>query len=169
MTITKSIGQRQWSQPTRDATEDEVRDFLYGLVRLIKPEICLELGCHEGDASVAIGDALLKNDFGHLDTCDINLDFVEYTAQRVSGLPVSVFHCPARQLASRVSAVDFAFIDSGKERFEEAKLIHFNHNAFMILHDSKQTEYPGLEDFRKVWKQVLTFDTPVGLALFQIP
>lgn len=169
MTITKSIGKRTWSQPSQDATEDEVRDFLYGLLRLIKPEVAIELGCHHGDASVVMGNALYVNGFGRLQTCDIDTSFVLETKQRTQGLPVDVFQCPARELASRTSAVDFAFVDSGTERFAEAKLIHFSHNAFMVLHDAKQDEYPGLEDFRKVWKQVLTFDTPVGLAMFQIP
>jgi hypothetical protein len=48
------------------AAEAEVIDFLYALVRMIKPEHALETGTWLGRSAIAIGSALRDNGFGYL-------------------------------------------------------------------------------------------------------
>lgn len=48
--------------------ECEVGEFLYGLVRLLKPEHILETGTHHGVGALYMGLGLCDNFSGHLDT-----------------------------------------------------------------------------------------------------
>jgi predicted O-methyltransferase YrrM len=83
-------GNKIWHQnearnyPDAWASEVETSDFLYGFVRLIKPETCLEIGTFEGDASIAIARGLKDNNFGHLYTTDIK-DFGQVNNIKDSG------------------------------------------------------------------------------------
>src|ERR1044071_5258126 len=82
-----------WVARDSTASEIELGDFLYGLVRLIKPKTVLETGCYLGDTSVRIAQALKKNGYGMLMTCDIEPDRVARTKYRLSGFPGEVFCC----------------------------------------------------------------------------
>jgi hypothetical protein len=55
-----------WSMFDGNTAETEVLDFLYALVRLIKPEHAIETGTWLGRSAVAIASALRDNGFGHL-------------------------------------------------------------------------------------------------------
>lgn len=57
--------------------ETEVGEFLYGLVRMVKPEKILETGSYHGISTSYMADALKKNGFGKLTTLEyeqINLN-----------------------------------------------------------------------------------------------
>lgn len=51
--------------------QDEGR-FLYALIRLLKPERSIEIGCADGCSAVHMLEALRKNEFGELVSFDIN-------------------------------------------------------------------------------------------------
>src|SRR5437870_1468065 len=53
------------------ATEVEVSEFLWGLVRLLKPKQILETGCYTGVSSLFMAQALKDNGFGGLVTLEI--------------------------------------------------------------------------------------------------
>ncbi|MBV8174816.1 MAG: glycosyltransferase, partial [Verrucomicrobia bacterium] len=55
-----------WSMFDGYAAEAEVIDFLYALVRMVKPECALETGTWLGRSAIAIGSALRDNGFGYL-------------------------------------------------------------------------------------------------------
>lgn len=52
------------------AMSREEGEFLYSLVRCIKPSVCLEIGTHKGFSTQHIVEALKENDAGHLWTTD---------------------------------------------------------------------------------------------------
>lgn len=56
--------------PNDDSTHLEDRLFIYGLIRSLKPEICVEVGTHKGLTALCIAQALHENGKGMLVTCD---------------------------------------------------------------------------------------------------
>jgi predicted O-methyltransferase YrrM len=52
-------------------TEVEVSEFIYSLVRVLKPTLMLETGTHKGISSTYIGQAMKDNGKGQLYTCEI--------------------------------------------------------------------------------------------------
>ena len=61
-----------WSMFDGFTAETEVLDFLYTLVRLIKPENAVETGTWLGRSAIAIASALHDNGFGHLISLEID-------------------------------------------------------------------------------------------------
>lgn len=55
-------------QPTGISVEEG--DFLYGLVRILRPTLCVETGTNIGISASYIGTALQHNDWGHLITVE---------------------------------------------------------------------------------------------------
>ena len=53
-----------WTKKENWSTEDEVYEFIYGMVRAVKPHVCVESGTFQGDGSVAIAEALIENNNG---------------------------------------------------------------------------------------------------------
>ncbi len=162
----------------RDSTllmaTDEVLDFLYGLVRLVKPLVCVETGTHHGDSAEAIGRALSHNGLGRLTTCDTDAVLVTSARARLAHLPVTVVTAHGDALLATLPRVDFAFIDSGSPavRTAELKLLG-DHNisplGIVAWHDAC-VDYQGLyEEFiTRGWPH-LVFPSLVGLAVFQRP
>lgn len=71
---------RLWSMFDTVTPESEVIDFLYTLIRLVKPEAVLETNTWTGLATVAVAHALRENGFGHITT--FTTDFEALKAAR---------------------------------------------------------------------------------------
>ena len=101
--------------PENWAAETEVFDFLYGFVRMIKPEKVLEIGTFEGDTAIAIAKGLRDNNMGNLVTLDVK-DFGQEKNILEAGLDKYV-QCiksePLEYLARTTDKFDMAFIDDG--------------------------------------------------------
>ena len=74
--------------------ECEVGEFIYSLVRLLKPTYVLETGTHEGVGACYIGLALKDNGFGHLDTLEYIPELYERAAHRIDKTGVTYFVVP---------------------------------------------------------------------------
>lgn len=102
--------------PENWATETEVFDFLYGIVRMTKPERVLEIGTFEGDTAIAIGKALRENGVGNLITLDIK-DFDQEANVKEAGLDkyVKCIKEKPDEFLAQLSdnSFDMAFIDDG--------------------------------------------------------
>jgi len=61
-----------WSMFDGNTAEVEILDFLYALVRLIKPEHALETGTWLGRSAIAFGTALRDNGFGRLISLEVD-------------------------------------------------------------------------------------------------
>jgi predicted O-methyltransferase YrrM len=155
----------------------ETADFLYGLVRLTKPGVVVETGTHVGDSAEAIGEALKANGFGHLYTCDTNLEMTERARVRLNGLPVTVVCCTGTELIYQRAArttMDFVFIDSGSPavRLEEVKLLgseNISPLGIVAMHDACISYENLYEEFEKRNWPHLVFPDNVGISVFQRP
>lgn len=83
--ILETTGQEKKLEPTNSeysminsgGVELEVGEFIYGLVRMIKPNSVCETGTHKGVGSSYIGLALSDNGKGHLDTIEFDSQFYD--------------------------------------------------------------------------------------------
>lgn len=64
----------RYSAEEPKSTENELLDLVYGLVRALQPDWCLETGTYTGRTAQAITSALTANGVGQLDTLEINPD-----------------------------------------------------------------------------------------------
>lgn len=152
-----------WTAPDIWASEKETGDFLYGLVRLLKPKLAIETGCYRGDSSERIADALRVNGFGHLITCDTNPEMCDATKRRLAGLPASVWQSTGEKLAESSANVDFAFLDSSGDRVAEALALKMSPHGIIVLHDARRDTLPQI--IEKTGWQKIFIDTPRGLAI----
>lgn len=97
------------------AVEAEVAEFLYGLMRMLKPEVVVESGTGRGYAAFALATALHDNGHGHLTTFEPSEQLAAEAAARLTGLPATVqagYACDAWE-----GDADLVFVDSwGAER-----------------------------------------------------
>lgn len=69
--------------------EREVGEFLYGLVRMIKPKNILETGTHKGIAASYMAQALKENESGHMETIEYEPSHVQSSKQRFNDLQLN--------------------------------------------------------------------------------
>jgi hypothetical protein len=159
-----------WSRPADRqfcplGSEIELWDFLYGFLRILKPNICVETGCYWGWTSHIIGCALQDNRFGHLDTCDSVAECAEKTRIRCAGLPVTVHPGRASDIVHIIDTADFLFSDSDPDS-RRMEVEHLKSGAIAVVHDTHV--YPWLGEMCKDMGG-LTFDTPRGFGILRIP
>jgi hypothetical protein len=65
------------------SAEVELCDLLYAFIRLLKPELVVEGGCHIGVSTYAIGRALQDNGHGHCVTSDVDSEYAKVARQRL--------------------------------------------------------------------------------------
>lgn len=146
-----------------NASEFEVYDFLYALVRLLKPKVILETGFYKGGSANAMARAVTENGFGHITSCETDQD-LWLAAQESAILEVHNFR--GITLVDLIENVDFAFIDSSGHRVEEVRNLQLAPNAVVVLHDSKRPQYRPIWTLRP-WKSIWEIETEQGLAVFQ--
>src|SRR5262250_1709412 len=96
-------GGRTWTASDVWASEDEVYDFLYGLVRLFKPKVILETGTYKGGAAKAMALAAKENGIGHVISCDIDAALCELVNTECASeqLPACSFYCDGQEFIKR--------------------------------------------------------------------
>ena len=158
-----------WHATDAMAPETEVADFMYALVRLLKPGLVLETGCYLGFTAVRMAQALKENGYGRLVTCDIEERYVSELNVRSEDLPLEAFRTSGVELLARFESIDLAFIDSGGDREKEVRQAARRMGRFgvIVLHDTapNQTE-SGIP--KSVGLPHLYMNTPRGLTLFQV-
>jgi len=173
-------------------TEVEVSEFLYALVRLVKPKTVLETGTHIGVSSTYIGQALEDNNKGSLITFEVIPQYLRDAQalwrdvgiqDRITGVLQSALDYQPN------GSFDLLFLDSEPQyRFDEfVKFIpYLSPTGFIAVHDlyydlghhglvfHEELDWP-YGDFRaKIGcyikdhtVQTVTFPTPRGFTLFQ--
>lgn len=187
------INPEEWLMFNPGGVECEVGEFLYGLVRMIKPDTILETGTHKGISACYMGLALKENNNGTL----ISLEFQDYLADEALAT-LNLLKVNKRIIIYRVSSLEFKieerqldllFLDTEPDlRFKE--FVRFYDNVkpggFILIHDLNidlglsGTKLHGMDnwpfgDFRKYFGdkildhelQVINFFTPRGFTLFQ--
>jgi|ERR1035437_7417215 predicted O-methyltransferase YrrM len=137
--------------------EAEVGEFLYGLVRNLKPIAILETGTHWGISSAYMGLALKENGFGKLETLEISKENMDKAAQLWDQLDLMWINKEEEKFRLRCTLAnsldanpyeqyEFIFLDSEPEiRFKE--LVKFFPNlkagGFMAIHDLPEDMVQG--------------------------
>jgi predicted O-methyltransferase YrrM len=146
-------------------SELEMMEFLAGFVRMLKPRLVVETGCHIGLTTCKMGMALRENGSGRLVASDINAESAKMAATRCAGLPVEIRHCSSVDLPE-LKECDFLFCDSGYDsRIEELKLIR--KPCTVVVHDTLLE--PPLEEFiHGYFKDFLFFPVSRGFTIIRL-
>lgn len=164
--------------PTGIANEEG--EFLYGLIRVTRPTVCIETGCNVGVSASYIGLALRDNNHGKLTT----IEHLPYVADIASvklarmGLDrVTVFNGEVSDFSVE-GPIDFMWLDTEfNQRFPE--LLRFypqlSEGALVCIHDIWELDYHefgGIPDeMKRLLKtgalRVITFKTQHGTTVFQ--
>jgi len=191
-----SPGDHGFSMFNDGGVEVEVAEFLYGLVRMVKPLFVLETGTHLGISAAYMGLACRENDRGMVVSCEIDPG-CKQSAERLwqdIGLSVGsgqIVECILAQSLNLdcIHPINLLFLDSEPElRFDE--FVKFwpavSPGGLIIIHDlhphlgHEGHTHNGMYDWpygdfrQKIGSYILShevqtfsFTTPRGLALFQ--
>lgn len=158
-----------WGYTGDMATEREVLEFLFGLVRVEKPEICVETGTYHGHGTQAIVSALELNKRGHLWTVE-NADYEYLPKDRVTYVTGD-----SVEWAS-VSAPDFcdlALLDCGPPEVRVQVMANIwpkiNESGIVLVHDCLfyQDEFLAALEEASGQRANVTFPALNGLALWR--
>lgn len=126
------------------AVELEVAEFLYGLVRVLKPLCLLESGAGKGYSTLALAAAVEANGVGEVIAFEPNPDYRKLAQERVANYArceVRVGNTFAWPLSYH--CVDFVFLDSYPRRVRDIEINHWlSANVSLVIHDAHR--YPGL-------------------------
>lgn len=122
---------KNWEVYDGTASEVEMGDLLYGLVRMLKPDLVVETGTYKGHSTWRIAEALHKNKMGSVITCDI----ADYGA---SYYPASASYLRCNSLdLPELKEADFVFSDSHEDvRMLEYELV--KPGCVFVIHDTDQ-------------------------------
>lgn len=147
--------------------------MLYGLVRGLQPDVCVETGTAFAEVSVKIGLALARNGQGHLTTIELDPvradDACILLKRRGLHRVVTVVTGDARAWESEIP-IDFLFIDSSRnwlERVEELTRFYplMKTGGTICLHDTKNDAY---REAISQYGPSVHFPTPRGLTLMEV-
>ena len=168
---------RLWTREHPEVSaENEVGDLLYGLIRLHKPKHLVETGTAYGATTMKLAHAVRDNEYGWLDTAEIDEELVAKARRLLVGLPVTVnAQTGINMLQELKGTIDFAFIDSGwmPVRLEEAMYLaesgKLSRGALVCFHDVCQNYgYPFDEFLKKTGARNITIESPYGLGIAQM-
>lgn len=152
-----------------DSIEAEVGDFLYGLVRALQPEYCIETGTAWGETAERLGRALNANNHGRLITLETNVERFQFSKNRVLNLPVECLNISSLEYTP-VETIGFAFFDSLLDlRLEEFNLYKpfFDDRTIFCFHDTAPHKADYLEDIGDDILKI-RLHTPRGLTICQL-
>lgn len=111
-------------------------EWLYALVRLMKPARALEIGTGQGVSARFIAEALAENGAGWLDTVEPNRRYAAQARELLAGLPADVHE----KVAAGAHSPDLVFIDSGYDRREAdiAEWLTNGYRGLLVVHDANR-------------------------------
>lgn len=125
----------------QDAITEEEGDFLYGLIRAIRPKVCVETGTHKGYSTLRIAEALEDNGVGHVYTCDVYDWGARGNFRKEPDLEkrITFKEIEGTKLIVK-DKIDFLFIDSAHEFENVVKEYRYfedslSDNAIIVFHD----------------------------------
>jgi hypothetical protein len=132
MSVEQRYG-KNWEVYDGTASEVEMGDLLYGLVRMLKPDLVVETGTYKGNSTQRMAKAVEKNGLGRIVTCDPYQNnpwfppaWPEITFKRCESLSVE-----------ELKEADFVFSDSHEDvRMLEYELV--KPGCVFVIHDTDQ-------------------------------
>lgn len=159
------VGSDQWSAANSGGIECETGEFLYGLIRLIKPTFVLETGTHKGIGATYMAKALQDNKKGHLTTIEFLPELYAESLERIRilGLEdyVTLIFGDVRNHELEVQ-YDLILLDT-EPNLRFAELVKFydnlNPGGFVFIHDLH----------RHMSQEKVSDDHPLGWPFGEIP
>lgn len=125
-----------WAYAGDMATEGEVLQVLFALVRVEKPEICVETGTYQGHGTKAISDALEMNERGHLWTIEQDEAYEYASRDNVTYVQGDSVEWAANEAPD---FIDLAFIDCGPPEIRIQALANIfpkvKDDGLLVVHD----------------------------------
>lgn len=120
----------------------EDAEFLYALVRLVKPERVLELGTGRGVSARFIAAALAENGHGELTTVEPDRALRDAAREFLGGVAVVAGWADRQDLDW-----DMVFIDSGYQTRADdiSAWLNNGYRGLVVVHDANR-DYDGLRD-----------------------
>jgi len=171
----------QWQCFDDMATEVEVLELLYSLVRAMRPAVIVETGTYKGIGTYYLATAARDNGFGEVHTAEPFAHLAREARSRLAakGLTnVTVHQKTGVDMIFRMSkTVDFAFLDSNMEtRVPELVTLYpmLKDGAIVAVHDTNTFHATyggprkGITDLaNELTMQLIQLDTPRGLTLLR--
>lgn len=175
-------------------TEVEVSEFLYSIIRMLKPNLILETGTHKGISAAFMGQALKDNNKGKLITTEINQAFIDDAKALWNDIGINDYIISHKEHSLKLNIdanirFDILFLDSEPEfRFDEFNRFWPNlipagliivHDLYrdighhkLIFHDMYDWPYGDFRTklghlFKNLDVTWMHFSTPRGLSMFQ--
>lgn len=167
-----------YHQPTGISIEEG--DFLYGLVRILRPLRCLETGTNIGVSASYTCLALRDNNYGSLVTIEHSVTVAALAREKLTSMGFTNFTIECLKVEEYVSdePIDFLWLDTElDQRF--AELVRFfpqmTDGAVACIHDMPKLESPlfGLvpKELRDLLNSgrlsMMNFPTSHGVTIFQ--
>lgn len=133
--------------------ETEVGEFIYGLLRVLKPSKVLETGTHVGVGASYLGTALKDNNGGHLDTVEFLIENYNQAVKRMKDMELNDFvtvHFGDVKDFKPTGKYDFILLDTEPQtRFAEFEKFYpfLKEGGFIFIHDLHRHmhQIPNLE------------------------
>jgi len=129
--------------------ETAVGEFLYGFVRMLKPEYVLETGTHLGISASYIGQALKDNRKGLLTTVEIERAHIRTSETRFDRLGIHERICVDKEISTDYDVeydCDIMFLDTEPyTRFKELRRFFpkLKPGGFVFIHDMPRSLCQG--------------------------
>lgn len=156
------MNQHGWECPDETASENELGDLLYGLVRMLKPKLVVETGTYKGHATISLAHACFTNGFGRVITCD-PLDWEPLD----NPFPAEYRLCASADVPE-IEECDFLFSDSGYE-FRSAELGRLKKGCIALVHDTEISYHSDIPPLKGLVETLggIAFSTYRGFGLLK--
>lgn len=175
ITYMREVWDERYECANEMCMEREVQEFVWGLVRALKPNLVVETGSYHGSTAEVIGNALEDNGCGHLLSIERDSELANAATSRCAHLPrVTIVHAdsltfPTTRWPSDRCPIDLLIIDGADERDQECRAFipFLAPKAIVLRHDAivgtpvRDGELDGFD--------TVILNTPRGLSLSQRP
>ena len=131
--------QQVWETWDNISSEMEMGDLLYGLIRMLKPELTCETGCYMGYSTLRMAEAVCKNGFGKLISIDLDYTCAWNTRDRTKHIHpdfLEVRHGDVADKLPEIEQADFIFSDSSYE-MRKVEMKRAKPGAVVVVHDTR--------------------------------
>lgn len=135
----EDLGGKEWLIHDTTSSEVEMGQFLYGLVRMLKPDLAVETGSYVGHSTLQIARAIAENGRGKLISIDTELSYLEQARERCQDIPAEFLELRHGNVVGglpELEEADFVFSDSGYA-MRMAELERLKSGAVLVMHDTR--------------------------------